>query len=123
MLELFPGLFLQISAAGVAILLAGLLLIRPRWSAERDDHDSGEDEAPSANRECLHCHENVLSFRQHAAHQAAMAKRTSGEVSCLLCHGRVHDVEQGEVRAAVTGERRFTLPVEVEQQGGARWLR
>jgi nitrate reductase cytochrome c-type subunit len=77
---------------------------------------------PYENRECLHCHENARSFLQHAAHQPVMQKLTSGEVSCLLCHGRVHEVKPGAVREAVTGERQFSLPVEVEQQRGARWL-
>ena len=62
------------------------------------------------NRECLRCHEGAPSFRQQPAHEGQLQALKEEELSCLLCHGPVHAVEEGEVTAAIEGRREFRLP-------------
>lgn len=62
------------------------------------------------NRECLRCHAEAPSFLNASAHEGQFQAIHDEEVSCLLCHGPIHDVKEGEVRAAVDGTRRFRLP-------------
>ncbi len=52
--------------------------------------------SPYQNRECLHCHAGSRSFEENPMHSldaAAMTALRSGEVSCLVCHDSIHDVE------------------------------
>lgn len=70
---------------------------------------------PYANRECLHCHENARSFRENAAHANPMETILEGGLSCLACHAPVHAVQEGDVRAAASGEGQFQIPAEVER--------
>lgn len=72
-----------------------------------------------ANRECLRCHEGVPSFVQQPAHEGQLEELSEGALSCLLCHGPLHGVEEGEVTAALEGRTRFRLP-ETLGRGGTR---
>jgi len=44
------------------------------------------------NAQCLHCHLGARSFQENPVHTAIMDTLTSNQVSCLSCHGMVHDV-------------------------------
>ncbi|MEM8964570.1 MAG: NapC/NirT family cytochrome c [Acidobacteriota bacterium] len=48
---------------------------------------------PYNNRECLHCHGAARNYLENEFHDGMIAEMASGEVSCLDCHGPVHDVE------------------------------
>lgn len=62
------------------------------------------------NRECLRCHGGRPSFLQQPAHQGQIQQMQEEDLSCLLCHGPVHGVEEGEVSAALEGRRDFARP-------------
>ena len=70
------------------------------------------------NRDCLHCHMGQPRFMEQPAHQGQIPAMQGEEISCLLCHGPVHGVEEGAVTAAIEGSRRFQRPESVG--GGAR---
>jgi len=66
--------------------------------------------SPYENRECLHCHNGAPSLEEQPAHEGQLEAMREGEISCLLCHGPVHGVEEGEVTAAIEGRGEFELP-------------
>ncbi len=52
---------------------------------------------PYSNRECLHCHTGQRVFEEQSAHRGTpelMGQLLSGQVSCLRCHGRIHDINR-----------------------------
>jgi cytochrome c-type protein NapC len=52
--------------------------------------------SPYNNRECLHCHNGARSFEEHPVHSAdaeILNSIRANELTCLSCHGLVHDVE------------------------------
>lgn len=49
--------------------------------------------SPYQNRECLHCHGDSRAWSESDAHSDDLQALESGELSCLECHGVVHDVE------------------------------
>jgi len=65
------------------------------------------------NRECLRCHEGAPSFQAQPAHEGQVEAMRQEELSCLLCHGPVHGVKEGEVTAAIEERRTFQLPPEL----------
>jgi nitrate/TMAO reductase-like tetraheme cytochrome c subunit len=48
---------------------------------------------PYQNRECLYCHGAARTYLEDQNHIDMKVEIASGEVSCLECHGPVHDVE------------------------------
>lgn len=72
-----------------------------------------------ANRECLRCHQGRPNFMAQPAHQGQLQEMREEDVSCLLCHGPVHGVEEGEVTEAIEGRREFRLP-EIAGHGASR---
>ena len=46
--------------------------------------------SPFRNRECLHCHIGSREFED--LHQYDKTQLVSNEVSCMQCHGKVHEV-------------------------------
>jgi nitrate/TMAO reductase-like tetraheme cytochrome c subunit len=69
------------------------------------------------NRECLRCHAEAPSFLEQPAHEGQIPAMQDNDLSCLLCHGPMHGVEKGEVRAAIEGRKEFRLPT--SGMGGA----
>jgi cytochrome c-type protein NapC len=51
---------------------------------------------PYPNYNCLHCHEDARSYVEVAAHQSQFEALSSGERSCLECHGQGHALERLE---------------------------
>lgn len=49
--------------------------------------------SPYQNRECLYCHGAARTYLEDQNHIDMSVEIASGEVSCLECHGPVHDVE------------------------------
>lgn len=47
---------------------------------------------PYQNRECLSCHGGARRFEAEELHAEIREELTSGETSCLDCHGPFHDV-------------------------------
>jgi cytochrome c-type protein NapC len=70
------------------------------------------------NRECLRCHSGAPTFVQQPAHEGQIPQMEDGELSCLLCHGPMHGVEEGEVQAAIERSKEFQFPPGL-QIGGA----
>ena len=62
--------------------------------------------SPYRNRECLHCHAGARAFLENELHAEVLAELRSEEMSCLDCHGEVHEVE------AVAERERWTPPGE-----------
>ena len=44
------------------------------------------------NRECLHCHGGARAYVENELHAEVLGELASGELSCLECHGPVHEV-------------------------------
>lgn len=65
--------------------------------------------SPYKNRECLHCHAGARAFLENELHAEILAELRSEEMSCLDCHGDVHDV------VTVAERERWTAPAEVEE--------
>lgn len=47
---------------------------------------------PFKNRECLHCHSKGRSYEETSPHTEMKEQLTSDAMSCLTCHGTIHDV-------------------------------
>ncbi len=47
---------------------------------------------PFKNRECLHCHANGRSYEETSPHKEMKDQLANNEMSCLTCHGKIHDV-------------------------------
>lgn len=65
---------------------------------------------PYSNRECLYCHEGGIAFEEAMLHTDQIEEFRSDELSCIECHGPSHGVAEGDVTAALSGEREFPLP-------------
>jgi len=51
---------------------------------------------PYQNRECLHCHEGARSFVENDMHVDLLTELYAGELSCLDCHGTIHDIANAD---------------------------
>lgn len=49
---------------------------------------------PYKNRECLHCHAGARSYAETTPHKEMLEQLNSDQMSCLTCHGKIHDAGQ-----------------------------
>lgn len=48
---------------------------------------------PYPNHNCLHCHDDARNFLEQPMHEGQQAAFADGSISCLSCHGMVHDLQ------------------------------